>query len=168
MLDSGLLALHDLSTGLYLWAFSLRLYLLPACPLWIHPIHLLAIVTTFILYTSLSARGDYHLCKTSHSLRPTLPTVSLQVPVTLCAVARSTCLNLHLVPEGPLPYIHRTGSGRTDGRDVYGAIGCDPQTVVLGVGTQLPRRLVMTPRPISLAGGGCYFFPSMFVHVKVG
>ena len=50
---SGLPALHDLSSGSYLWASSLRLHLLPTCPLWIHPIHLLGIVTVFILYTTL-------------------------------------------------------------------------------------------------------------------
>ena len=46
----GLPALHDLSSGSYLWVFSLRLHPFPACPLWMHPIHLLRIVTTFILY----------------------------------------------------------------------------------------------------------------------
>ena len=53
MLYSGLLALHDLSSGSYLWASSLGLHLLPTCPLWMHPIHLLGIVTAFILYTTL-------------------------------------------------------------------------------------------------------------------
>jgi len=47
---SGLPALHDLSSGSYLWASFLGLHLLPTCPLWIHPIHLLGIVTSFILY----------------------------------------------------------------------------------------------------------------------
>jgi len=46
-------ALHDLSSGSYLSAFSLGLHLLPTCPLWMHPIHLLGRVTSFILYTSL-------------------------------------------------------------------------------------------------------------------
>jgi len=53
MLYSGLPALHNLSSESYLWAFSLGLHLLPTCPLWMHPIHLLGVVTTFILYTSL-------------------------------------------------------------------------------------------------------------------
>ena len=53
MLYSGLPALHDLSSGSYLWAFSIGLHLLPTCPLWMHPIHFLGIVTSFILYTSL-------------------------------------------------------------------------------------------------------------------
>jgi len=53
MVYSGLPALHDLSSGSYLLAFSLGLHLLPTCPLWMHPIHLLGIVTSFILYTSL-------------------------------------------------------------------------------------------------------------------
>jgi len=52
MLYSGLPALHDLSSGSYLQVFSLGLYLLPTCPLWMHPIHLLGIVTSFILYTT--------------------------------------------------------------------------------------------------------------------
>jgi len=49
---SGLPALQDLSSGSYLWASSLGLHLLPTCPLWMHPIHLLGIVTSFILYTT--------------------------------------------------------------------------------------------------------------------
>jgi len=53
MLYSGLPELQDLSTGSYLWASSLGLHLLPTCPLWMHPIHLLGIVTSFILYTTL-------------------------------------------------------------------------------------------------------------------
>jgi len=52
-LYSGLPALHDLSLGSYLWVSSLGLHLLPTCPLWIHPIHLLGIVTAFVLYTTL-------------------------------------------------------------------------------------------------------------------
>jgi len=49
---SGLPALHDLSLESFLWASSLGLHLLPTCPLWMHPIHLLGIVTSFILYTT--------------------------------------------------------------------------------------------------------------------
>jgi len=49
---SGLPALHDLSSGSYLWASSHGLHLLPTCPLWMHPIDLLGIVTSFILYTT--------------------------------------------------------------------------------------------------------------------
>jgi len=49
---SGLPALHDLSSALYLWVSSLGLHLLPTCPLWMHAIHLLGIVTSFILYTT--------------------------------------------------------------------------------------------------------------------
>jgi len=50
---SGLQVLHDLYSGSYLWASSLGLHLLPTCPLWMHPIHLLGIVTTIIPYTTL-------------------------------------------------------------------------------------------------------------------
>jgi len=53
MFYSGLPALHDLSSGSFLWVFSLGLLLLPTCPLWMHPIHVLGKVTTFMLYTSL-------------------------------------------------------------------------------------------------------------------
>jgi len=49
---SGLPALHDLFSGSYLWASSLGLHLLPTCPWWMHPIDLLGIVTSFILYTT--------------------------------------------------------------------------------------------------------------------
>ena len=104
----------------------------------------------------------------SRYLRPTLSTVSLQASVTLYAVARFTCLYLHKVPGGLPSYILRTGSGRTDGRDVLGVITCVPLMVVFGVGTQLPRRPVMTRRPNAGAGGGCYLFPSKFVCAKVG
>ena len=48
-----LLRLHDLSTGSHLWVFSLGLHLLPTCLLWIHAIHLLRIVTSFIPCASL-------------------------------------------------------------------------------------------------------------------
>jgi len=50
---SRLLALHDLSSGSYQCVFSLGLYPLPTCPFWMHLIHLLGIVTPFILSTSL-------------------------------------------------------------------------------------------------------------------
>jgi len=79
-----------------------------------------------------------------------------------------TCLHLDKVPEGLPSYILRTGSGRTDGRDVYGVIRCVPLMVVFGVGTQRLRRPVMTHRPNAGAGGGCYLFPSKFVCTKVG
>jgi len=51
---------------------------------------------------------------------------------------------------------------------VYGVIRCVSLIVVVGVGTQLPRRPVMTRRPNPVAGGGCYLFPSKLVCVKVG
>ena len=46
-------ALHDLPSGINLWVFSLRLHLLPTCPLWMHLIYLLGIVTSCLLYRSL-------------------------------------------------------------------------------------------------------------------
>jgi len=55
-----------------------------------------------------------------------------------------------------------------DGRDVYGVIRCVLLIVVFSVGTQLPRRPVMTRRPNAGAGGGCNLFPSKLVCVKVG
>jgi len=73
-----------------------------------------------------------------------------------------------MVPGGLPSYILRTGSGRTDGRDVYGVIRRVPSIVVFGVGTQLPRQPVMTRRPNAGAGGGCHLFSSQFVGVKVG
>jgi len=82
----------------------------------------------------------------SRYLRPTLPTVCLQASVTLCAVARFTYFHLHKVPGGLPSYILRTGSGRTDGRDVEGVIRRVPLIVVFGVGTQRTRRPVMTRR----------------------
>jgi len=133
-----------------------------------HPIHLLGIVTSFILYTTLEARGDNPWCKTSRYLQPTLPTVCLRVSVTLCAIVRFTCFHLHKVPDGLPSYSLRAGSTRTDGRDIYGAIGCLAVIAVPGVGTQLPRGPVMTRPPNAGAGGGCYLFPLKFVRVKEG
>jgi len=103
----------------------------------------------------------------SRYIYPTIPTVCLQVSVTLCAVARFTSFHLHKVSRGLASYIPRTGSGRTDGRDVYVSVSCVLLIVVFGVGTQLPRRQVMTHRPKAGAGGGCYLFPSKLVCVKV-
>jgi len=76
--------------------------------------------------------------------------------------------HLHKVPEGLSSYILPTGSSRTDRRDVYGVITCVPLILVFGVGTQLPRRPLMTCHSNTGAGGGCYLFPSKFVSVKVG
>jgi len=106
-------------------------------------------------------------CERSCYLRPTLPPVCVQVSVTLCAFVRFSCFHLHRVPRGLPSDTLRTGSGRTDGSDVYGVIRCVPLIVVMGVGTQLPRRSVMTPRPNSGAGRGCYLFPSKLVCIKV-
>jgi len=83
-------------------------------------------------------------------------------------MVRPTCFHLHKVPGGPPSYILRTGSSRTDGRDVYGVIRCVPLILVFGVGTQLPRRLVITRRPNTGAGGRRYLFPLKLVCVKVG
>jgi len=104
----------------------------------------------------------------SRYIYPTIPTLCLQVPVTLYAVLRFTSLHLHKVSRGLLSYILRTGSGRTDGRDVYVIVRCVLLIVVFGVGTPLPRRQVMTHRPNAGAGGGCYLFPSKLVCFKVG
>jgi len=41
-----------------------------------------------------------------------------------------------------------------DGSNLYGVIRCVPLAVVFGVGTQLPRRPVMTLCPNAGAGGG--------------
>jgi len=75
---------------------------------------------------------------------------------------------MHRVPGGRTSYIVRTGSGRTDGRDIYGVIRCVPLIVVFGIGTLLPRRPVMTRRPNAGAAGVCYLFPSKLLGVKVG
>jgi len=89
------------------------------------------------------------------------------VSVTSCAIVRFTWFHLHKVPEGLPSYILRTGSGRPDGRDVYGVIKYVLLIVVFGVGTQLPRRPVMTRRPNAWAGGGVLSFSSE-VHVRQG
>ena len=73
-----------------------------------------------------------------------------------------------MVPGGISVYTLLSGSGRTDGRSVYGVIRCVPILVVFGVGTQLGRWPVMTHCPKARAGGGSYLFSSRFVHVRVG
>jgi len=55
-----------------------------------------------------------------------------------------------------------------DGRDVYAVIRCVTMIVVFGVGTQQPRRPVMTRRPNAMAEGGCCFYSSKFMHITVG
>ena len=75
---------------------------------------------------------------------------------------------LHMMPGGNPSYILQIVSGRTEGRDVYGVIGCVPRIVVFSVGTQLARGLVMTGRSNAGAGGGWYLYCSKFVRVKVG
>ena len=72
------------------------------------------------------------------------------------------------MPGGLPTYILRTGSGRTDGRGVYGVIRRVTLIVVFGVGTQLSGGPGMTRRPNAGAGGGCYLFSSKLVCVKVG
>jgi len=104
----------------------------------------------------------------SRYLQPRHPTVSLCISVKLCSPFRSTFFHLYKVP-GRLPsYTLRTGTGRTDSRDVYGIIRYVPMIVVFGVGTQLPRRPVMMRRLNAAARGGCYLFPSNFVCTRVG
>ena len=93
--------------------------------------------------------------RTSRYFRPSPTKRCLWVSVTLCASVRSTCFHLHKVPEGLPLYILRTGSGRTDGRDVYGVVRWVPMIVVFGEGTQLPSRPMVTRRPNAGAGGGC-------------
>jgi len=74
----------------------------------------------------------------SRYIPPIVRTACLLVSVTLCPGVRFTCLHLHKVLGGHPSYILRTGSGRMDGRDIYGVIRSLPLIVVFGVGTQLP------------------------------
>ena len=104
--------------------------------------------------------------RTSRYFRPTSTLWCLWISVTLCASVRLSCFHLHKVPECLPSYILRTGSGRTDGRDVYGVIRWVPLIVVLGEGTQLPSRPVMTRRSNAGAGGGCCFGSSKFVCAR--
>jgi len=59
--------------------------------------------------------GGLDFCERSGYLRRSLPTVCLQVSVTLCAVVRFTCFHLHKVSEGLPSYIPRTESSQKDG-----------------------------------------------------
>ena len=62
------------------------------------------------------------IVRTSRYFRPASTMWCLWIFVTLCASVRFTCFHLHKVLEGLPLYILRTGSGRTDRRDVYGVI----------------------------------------------
>ena len=55
----------------------------------------------------------------------------LQCSVTLCDVDRFGFNHLHKLAKGLPSYILRTGSGRTDGRDVYGVTRRAPMTMSL-------------------------------------
>jgi len=55
----------------------------------------------------------------------------LQCSVTLCDIDRSGSNNLHKLAKGLPSYILRTGSGRTDGRDVYGVTRWAPMPMSL-------------------------------------
>jgi len=55
----------------------------------------------------------------------------LQCSVTLCDVDRYGSNHLHKLAKGLPSYILRTGSGRTDGRDVYGVTKRAPMTMSL-------------------------------------
>jgi len=55
----------------------------------------------------------------------------LQCSVTLCDVDRFGSNHLHKLAKGFPSYILRTGSGRTDGRDVYGVTRRAPMTLSL-------------------------------------
>ena len=51
---------------------------------------------------------------------------------------------------------HLFMSGRTEGSDIYGVIRYGPMIVVMGVGTQQARRVLMTRSSKAGAGGRCY------------
>ena len=51
--------------------------------------------------------------------------------VTLCDIDRFVSNHLHKLARGLPSYILRTGSGRTDGRDVYGVMRRAPMTMSL-------------------------------------
>ena len=55
----------------------------------------------------------------------------LQCSVTLCDIDRFGSNHLHKLARGLSSYILRTGSGRMDGRDVYGVMKRAPMTISL-------------------------------------
>ena len=55
-----------------------------------------------------------------------------------------------------------------DARDIYTVIGDVPRIEFFGLGTQLPIQTVMTCRPNTGAGGGCYLYSSKLVCIRVG
>jgi len=160
---SCLPALDNLCSGSHLWVFSLGLHLLPKCTLWIHLIHLLARVTSFIPYTSCSQEGLNLNAKCPVTFDP-LFGHCLQVSVTLCTMIRITCFHLHKVSRGLPSYILWMGARQTDSHHVYGVVRGILLIVVFGVGTQLLMRPVMMPRSNPWAGDGCYL---LFFEVGV-
>ena len=108
------------------------------------------------------------IVRTSHYFRPLLLLECLWLAVTLCASVWFTCFHWHKVLEGLPSYILRTGSARTDGRDVYGIIRWVPIIVVFDEGTQLPLSPVVTLCPNVGAGGRCWPDSSKLVCARYG
>ena len=81
--------------------------------------------------------GEYRICCLT-IVRKNVPLPSdhlrdswLQCSVTLCDVDRFGSNHLHKLAKGLPSYILRTGSGRTDGHDVYGVTRRVPMTMSL-------------------------------------
>jgi len=71
------------------------------------------------------------VCKNVPLINDHFPDSCLQCSVTLCDVDRFGSNHLHMLAKGLPSYILRTGSSRTDGRDVYGVTRRVPMTMYL-------------------------------------
>ena len=115
-------ALHDLSWGSSLSLFSSRLHLIPICLLWIPPIHFTGHSNLLHALSVFIGKRGLTFVRTSRYFRPDIMSVCLWKPVTQCDTVRFSRFHLKEVLWGSLSYILRTGTGRTDGRDVHGVM----------------------------------------------
>ena len=91
----------------------------------------------------------------------------LQCSVTLCDVGRFSSNHLHKLAKGLSSYILRTGSGRTDGRDVYRVTRRVPMTMSLVMGRNYSAvcRCSAVPTLVQEGGVGLSFWTQ---NPKVG
>jgi len=109
---------------------------------------------------------EYRMCcltivlKNVPLLRDHLRDSCLWCSVTLCDVDRFGTNHLHKLAKGLPSYILRTGSGRTDGRDVYGVTRRAPMTMSLVRGRNYGGvcRCSAVPTLVQEGGVGLTFF----------
>ena len=94
------------------------------------------------------------VCKNVLLLNDHVRDSRLQCSVTLCNVDRFGSNHLHKLAKGLRPYILRTGSGRSDGRDVYRATRRAPMTISLVRGRNCGGTCRCSAVPMLVQEGG--------------